>query len=276
MAAEGRRVAYDKVWGGLLLLTCVMPYRLDGESSPWQLFARGEPLVKLWLLAGTAAGLFAVIVGFAGWRRRRRHLINFLLGVWTLTLPMLAPAIWRRFPYANPAELPLGALGSVGWVMLVALVAVYAGSGIRIVRPSLVVGQTVGGLGALVLAVFAFLPMEGSEQSFAYARLSLVPQAAAEWRKLASFFLFFLASAGGIANLVRSKNEVWLARLTRIFLVAGVIFWLAMPFLEEGGGADLHRHLPRAWGGIRLLAPLFLCLDGAVAFLAISITRSND
>jgi hypothetical protein len=41
-------------------------------------------------------------------------------------------------------------------------------------------------------------------------------------------------------------------------------------------GTRLAAHLPVAWGALRFLAPLFLSLDGCLAFLAITITRSND
>jgi len=274
MAQEGRRVAYDKLWGGLLLLGCLMPYRLDGESQAWQLFARGTPTVKAWLALSTLAGLGGVILGFSGWRKRRRHLVNFLLGVAALVLPLFLPAIWQTFPHANPRELPLGDPGSVGWVLLVSQLALYAGSGIRIVRPAQIAGQALGALGALLLAVFACLPMEGSESSFAWSRFQLALEPAAHWRQLVPFALGAAAAVMGMINLLRSRAEVWLARLTRLLLVGALVFWLGVPFLEKGG--DLKSHLPYAWGGIHLLGPLFLALDGAVAFLAISITRSNE
>jgi len=171
-----------------------------------------------------------------------------------------------------------GDLGSVGWVMLLALISIYAGSGIRIVRPTQIAGQALGALGAMMLAVFAFLPMEGQEQSFAYMRIERMPQFATEWRELVPFCLLGLAASCGTFNLLRTRAEVELAKITRLLIVAGLLFWVTLPFFESGQaeGGTLERHLPNAWGGLRVIAPLFLALDGCIAFLAISITRSND
>jgi len=78
----------------------------------------------------------------------------------------------------------------------------------------------------------------------------------------------------GTLNLIRSRAEVVLAKLTRVLLVTGLLAWLALPFLAEGG--DLKAHLPQAWGALHLLAPLFLALDGAIACVAVTITRSSE
>jgi len=274
-ARSGHRVAYDKFWGTVLVLTCVAPERLDGESYPWQLLARAaDPFVAAWIVLGSVAGLVALGAGLAGWRSRKRHLTYFLLGSATLALPLFAPQIWGRFPHANPGALPLGTLGSVGWVMLVALVALYAGSGVRVARPTLVLGQAMGALGALLLGVFAFLPMEGQEASFAVARLSVAPAWRERLHQLLLFVLVGAAALFGVLNLVRSRAEVALARLTRLLLTAALLLWIALPFLRAGVRPGAH--LPVAWGGLRLVAPLFLALDGCIAFLAISATRSDE
>ncbi|MHC4548428.1 MAG: hypothetical protein ACYTEZ_06585 [Planctomycetota bacterium] len=277
-SSPGRRVAYDRFWGCVLLLTCVTPYRLDGRSYPWQLFALGEGAgVKAWLAAGWLAGLFAVAVGLQAWRGRWRHLLNFLLGGAMAALPAFAPAIWQTFPEANPGQLPLGGLGSVGVVMLLALTAIYAGSGMRIVRPSQIAGQALAALGALLLAVFAFLPQEGADVSFAYARLQRMRAFSAHWQELVPFCLVAAAAVCAVVNLLRNRAEVWIAKLARLLLVVGVVSWLALPRLAwDGTGAGLAGYLPSAWGGLRLLAPLLLCLDGCVAFVAITITRASD
>lgn len=276
MAADGRRISYDRFWGLLLLLCGALPLRLDGESYPWQLVLRpGLPLpVKAWLVAFPVAGLMAIVFGLSGARGRGRHLANFLAGSLCVALPLALPSIWDAFPEASPRRLPLGDVGSVGWVMLVALLAIYAGSGMRIVRPAQVPGQAVGALGALMLGIFAFLPSEGSETSFALARILRMGEWSARWRELLPFVLFTAAAALGTVNLVRSGAEVLLAKLTRALLVAGLLAWISIPFLEKGG--DLAPHLPRAWGTLHLLAPLFLALDGAIACIAVTITRSNE
>jgi hypothetical protein len=276
MAADGRRVSYDRFWGSLLLLCGLLPLRLDGESYPWQLVLRGGlPLpCRAWLAAFPVAGLVAVAFGLSGARGRGRHLANFLGGTLCLALPLALPSIWAAFPEANPKSLPLGDVGSVGWAMLLALLAIYAGSGMRIVRPAQVPGQAVGALGALLLGVFAFLPSEGSETSFALTRIFRIPEWGTRWRELLPFVLLASAAILGTVNLVRSRAEVVLAKLTRALLVAGVLAWLLVPFLEHRG--DLASHLPRAWGALHLLPPLFLALDGAIACLAVTITRSSE
>ncbi|MHC4729880.1 MAG: hypothetical protein ACYS6Z_04705 [Planctomycetota bacterium] len=273
-----RRISYDRFWGGVLLVSCALPYRLDGESYSWHLFRDGSPAVKAWLIAAFIAGLFGVVAGVARWRGRPRHLANFILGGVTLGLPAFAPSIWDTFPETNPAVLPLGELGSVGWVMLAALVAIYAGSGIRIVRPPQIAGQALGALGALLLAVFAFLPMEGDERSLALIHLKLAPAFSDHWRHLVPFCLLALGGLFGTLNLLRSRSEVGLARLTRLLVVAGMLFWVVLPFIDAVRATpdQLALHMPAAWGGLHVIAPLFLTLDGCVAFLAITITRSGE
>lgn len=273
-----RRISYDRFWGGILLIACALPYRLDGESYPWHVFRDGSPAVRAWLIGGFCAGLFGVVAGIARWRGRPRHLVNFILGGAMLGMPAFASSIWDTFPETNPAVLPLGELGSAGWVMLAALVAIYAGSGIRIVRPAQIAGQALGALGAFLLAVFAFLPMEGDERSLAFIQLRLAPEFPDHWRQLVPFALLTLGGFLGTLNLLRTRAEVVLARLTRLLVVAGMLFWVVLPFIDAVREAprQLEHHMPAAWGGLHVIAPLFLMLDGCVAFLAITITRSGD
>lgn len=276
MATTPNRVSYDRFWGPLLMVCAVLPVQLDGQSYPWQLvYGPGLPLaVRAWLAALPLAGIVAVVAGISGARGRGRHLANFLAGTLCLALPLLIPAIWATFPEASPDRLPLGDVGSIGWVMLLALLAIYAGSGMRIVRPSQVPGQAVGAFGALLLGVFAFLPAEGSETSFALERIYRLARWREQWRELLPFVLFGGAALVGTINLMRSNAEVVLAKLTRALLVSGLLAWLGLPFLSDPRG--LAAHLPQAWGALHLLAPLFLALDGAIACLAVTITRSSE
>ncbi|MHC4225436.1 MAG: hypothetical protein ACYSUN_15710, partial [Planctomycetota bacterium] len=246
-------------------LTCLVPLRAEEGAYVWELIGTArEPLLVAWLVVGSLAGIVAMFLGFAGLRGRWRHFLNFLMGVVTLALPLFAPVI-----------LPLSGLGTVGWVMLMGIVALYAGAGIRIVRPSQIVGQAMGGLGAFLIAVFAFLPMEGGEHdAFAVERIRLAVANPGSWRDMIPFLLLSLAVLCGMLNLVRSRYEVLLAKITRLLLVAALLFWIMLPFLEAG--SRLAPHLPVAWGAVRFVAPLFLSLDGCIAFVAISITRSND
>lgn len=274
-ARRARRVQYDLFWGLVLAATCVMPARLADRSYLWHLLWDTAGWIRVWLLVGVAAPVFALIAGITGWRGRGRHLVNFLMGIVLLAMPMAAPQIWREFPLANPATLPLGGLGTVGWVVLVALTAIYAGSGIRVVRPSQITGQALGALGALLLLMFTFLPMTDSDTSYGVSRIKLFSEFRTLWRELTPFLLVSAAALCGICNLVRSRSEVFLAKLTRLLMVSGLLFWLALPFVEKGG-ASLKSHVPVAWGALKSIAPLFLSLDGCVAFVAISITRSEE
>jgi hypothetical protein len=247
----------------MLLLAGALPYGAPGPL--WRLLRQPfTPLAKVWLLAVPAAGLVALLLSAS--RGRGRHVTNFLSGASCLALPLLAPAIWRAFPEANPAALALGDLGSVGAVMCLALLALYAGSGMRVARPAQVPGQALGALGGLLLAVFAFLPAEGSEESLALVRVRALLELPARWRELLPFLLFGLAAVVGTLNLVRSRAEVVLAKGTRLLIVLGLAAWLGLP----------EAPLPRAWGALHLLAPLFLALDGAIAYVAVTITRSSE
>jgi len=276
MASDGSRVSYDKFWGGMLLLSAAVPLRLDGGSYPWQLVSKPDiPLpARAWVATLPAVGVLGVVLGLSGARGRGRHLANFLAGALCLVLPMAMPSIREAFPEASPNRLPLGDIGSVGWVMLLSLLAIYAGSGMRIVRPAQVPGQALGALGALLLGLFAFLPAEGSETSFALVRILRLKEWSTYWRELLPFVLLGGAATLGTLNLVRSRAEVALAKLTRTLLVSGLLAWLAIPFFSDGG--TVAAHLPQAWGALHLLAPLFLALDGAIACVAVTITRSSE
>ncbi len=275
MDKSGKRVTYDRFWGLCLLVGCVVPANVSRDSRLWHLLGE-ESLwsVRGWLLLSLCGGLFGIVAGVMGWRARWRHFINFALGALMLGLPLVIPEIWRRFPEANPASLPIGDAAEIGWVMLVALVAIYTGSGIRVVRPSHIAGPTLGALGALLLSVFAFLPPADGGTAFGVQRAQELLEIRERWRELLPFVLVMVGTIFAIFNLVRSSWEVWFARLTRVLLVAAIGVWLALPFLE-GGGA-LRQHVPQAWGALHFIAPLFLSLDGAVAFTAIAITRSSD
>ncbi len=269
------RIRYDLFWGVFLAATCLMPATLEGGSYLWNLVAEHEnPWVRTWLLLAPVAAAAALLGAFVGWRSRARHFVNFALAAAQLILPMAAGLIWMEFPMSNPASLPLTSLGEMGWVVLVAMTAIYVGSGIRVTRPSQVAGQAFAALGSLVLAVFAFLPTASGDTPFAITHLKQLPQIATEWRDQVPFVLLAGAALCSMLNLMRSRAEVILAGLTRLLMVAGLLFWIVRPFLE--GGVPLRTHVPAAWGALRFIAPWFLALDGGVAFVAISITRSEN
>jgi len=270
VAASGRRISYDRFWGAVLLAGAGLPL-VVGEA-PWKSFREeADPGIRAWLAAGWGLGLLALGLGLSGWRSRSRHLINFVGGVALVALPVCRPLVWERFPSTNPASLPLTELGSVGWVMLLACVAIYAGSGIRIARPTQIAGQGLGALGALLLAVFAFLPGEGGTMPFGAQRVkSLFAEPVG--RTVLPFLLTAAATVLATINLLRSRAEVALARMTRLLLVAAFTASLAMPLFGE----ERSRIVPVAWGSLLLLAPLFLALDAAVTYVAATITRGDD
>jgi hypothetical protein len=268
------RVSYDRFWGFLLLLTCIMPLSAAEKSHLWHLVPRIEdPAVIAWIVVGSVAGLLAFVLGLSGARGRWRHFLAFAFGCVTLAMPIVFPQIWTYFPYANPASLPMSDLATVGWVMLVALGAIYAGSGVRIVRPSQPLGQVLGGLGAFLLLVFAFLPATGAKVSYAVERIELFSEWRVHWRTLVPFVLVGAAVAFGMFNLVRTRVEVAFAKFARAALIGGLVFWIVLPFVEAN--APLDAHLPVAWGTLRFLGPLFLAVDGTIAFMAISFSRGE-
>ena len=267
------RASYDRWWGLLLLFTCFVSPRAGEAGWLYHVVAgESDPLVVTWLIVGSLAGAVAFCLGLSRWASRWRHFVNLAMGMATLALPLLSPAVWERFPYTNPARLPLSDLKTIGWVMLVGFGALYAGSGVRIVRPNQPLGQVMGGMGAFLLFVFAFLPAKGGDAPYAVQRLALFSDFAGNWSAILAFALFTGAIACGAVNLLRSRFEVILAQLTRLLLVAGLLVWIALPFVVRG--AALAEHQPVAWGTLRFLAPLFLAVDGTVAFVTISVTRS--
>jgi len=270
------RASYDRWWGLLLLATCaVAPY---GDAVGWLyhlLKGESDPAVVAWLLLGSLAGLVALVLGLSGWQARWRHFINLVLGLLTLAVPLAAPAIWDRYPYASPAALPLSDLQTIGWVMLVGMAALYTGAGVRIVRPSQPLGQVMGSIGAFLLLVFVCLPAKGPNRSaYVIERIQAASQSTRPWNELLPFLLFAAAVVCGAANLMRTRYEVVVAKLTRVFLLGALLFWIALPFADTQ--AAMARHLPVVWGTLRLLGPLFLAVDGTVAFIAISVTRDSS
>jgi len=279
MARPANKISYDKFWGVLLAAGCILPARLDSRSYLWQLLDTTRHFwTAVWLLGSAAAALLALVAGFAGWRSRWRHFLNFSFGVVLLVLPLVSPEIWLRFPHVHPARLQVGELASIGWVVLLALAAIYAGSGIRVARPSQIAGQALAALGAFLLAVFVFLPAEGVPGSYGAAKFAEMAQFRERWRDLTPLLLVALGALLATLNLVRSRAEVFIAHCTRLLMVGGLFFWIALPFLEDfqAGSGRLARHVPVAWGAIHFMAPLFLSLDGCIAFIAISITRSSE
>jgi len=277
--SAGRRVAYDRLWGGLLLATAFLPVRVGDEThTMWGAAAALSPGVALWLILGALTGLVALATGFLGRHGRGRHFTNFSMAVAVLALPIFAPAIWEQFPDANPARLPVRDLAGVGWVMLIAILTIYAGAGIRITRPNQIVGQILSGCGALLLMVFALMPVgREKHRAFIEERVKMLLHWGTRWREAAPFTLLMLAAFLALMLFIRTRREVLFARLTRALLTAGILFPLAMPLIEAVvTHQPLWPQLPMIGDRMRLLAPMFLALDGCIAVVAISITRSSD
>ena len=276
VSQSGKRVAYDRTWGVLLLLSCLIPAQMSSEGALEQRFwIPGNPRVSAWLLVGSFAGAVALILGLGGFRGRWRHFTNITLGCAVLAMPIFIPSIWDIFPLANPARLPLTDLGRMGWVMLLALGATYVGAGICVTRPSNFAGTAFGTAGALIVTLFACLPREVGGSGYASSKVLLFREIATNWRELAPVVLTAVAIGCAVFNMVRNDHEVLLARITRVLRVSALVSIIQMPFLSRDAGA-LQWHAPAAWGAVRFFGPLFLAIDGAIAFTAISITRSQD
>jgi len=269
----GRRVAYDRVWGSLLFLSgFVAPPGVASEPFAERFLVRGDAVLTTWLVAGTLAGLIAAILGQAGLRGRGRHGLNIAFGLALLAMPLFFPVVWNRFPSAGPDPIPLVAFGRAGTVMLLALGSIYIGAGIRVARPTHFAGLSLGTVGALVVAMFACLPEAVGGSGYASGRIFEFRGIAENWRDLLPVVLVAGAVACSIANMVRNRLEVALARATRLLLVAALMLLILLPT----AGGEWYDHLPAAWGSVRFFGPLFLALDGAIAFTAISITRSQE
>jgi hypothetical protein len=281
----GQRISYDRFWGALLLLSCILPYYVEGsgaqEGRPhfvWDAFLKrdagglgGHDLV--WLALGSAAGLLAFASGLFGARGRGRHLLSFALGATVVGYAALRPSVLSAFPECNPARHPLPEFGRLGWVPLVSMLALYAGSGIRIARPAQIPGQALAGLAAFLILVFFFIPMKGARHSYGAERLGELSNFAANARALAPFLLVLGAAVLSVLNLLRTAIEVPLARGTRFLLVAAFL----VPWFPSPGPEFRMLHLfPVFWGAVRAAAPAFLALDACCAYLAISLTRSSE
>ena len=258
---SGHRVAYDRVWGAFLLATAMAPVAADS----WAWSVDGDPLLNAWVLGGTAMGALAVVFGFSGIRSRLRHAINFFGGCALVAMPLLVPRLWDRFPTVNPARLPLADVGDTGWVMLIALGAVYAGAGVRVARPSQFLGMALGTPGALVATIFACLPEPVGGSGYASEKILVFRNLGERWKELLPTMLGAAGVTCSVLNMVRNPAEVTLARLSRLLVVGALLVTLMLPFDPVV-----------AWGAMRFFAPLFLAIDAAIAFTAISITRTQD
>lgn len=266
-------MAYDRVWGAILLaIACIPPATSGGD---WSFWVTGDPALSAWVLGAGVVGLLAIILGFAGIRSRSRHAINILGGCALFAAPLFLPRIWDQFPYVNPARLPLAEVGRTSGVMLLALGAVYVGSGIRVARPSQFVGLGLGTTGALIAAIFVCLPEDVGGSGYASAQVLVFREFSTRWAELLPPALGAVAVACAFFNMVRNKAEVGLARASRLLLVGALLAAILLPFFVKGNH-DATSQLSVAWGALRFFAPLFLAIDGAIAFTAISITRSQD
>lgn len=299
MGSPGRRITYDRFWGALLLLSCILPYYVAGAGSQgtrplfvWDALANddgeraGDPEAasaparpaldldaRIWLIAGSGAGLLVFTGGLVGARGRGRHLLNFVIGASLLGYAAWRPGVFRAFPECNPALHPLPKFGQLGWVPLVSMLALYAGSGMRIARPTQPTGQAVAGLAAFLLLVFFFIPLKGQPRAFGLERLSKIGEFTENARDLAPFLLVLGAAGFGVLNLIRTGVEVPLARGIRFLLIAAFLLpW----FPDLAGGTRILPLLPVLWGAIRIAAPVFLALDACCAHVAITLTRSEE
>ncbi len=280
MASQtSRKVAYDTLWGACLALSCVVPMELregGGALMPWNAFlgAAGEGAreYRVWLACGSAAGLAGLLFGLFNPGGRTRHAVNMLLGAATTWLLMATPAVKGFFPYAHPDALPMQAFGSLDRLAAWAAVAIYSGCGMRLVRPSCVAGHALAGLAGLLMALSFFLPgADGSLFSRATARLAVAPVF-----ETFPYAAIALAACLAALNFVRSPVELFLARSARLLLVAGMLSLLAGGLASAQRSAGTHWALPHVWGAVRFLGPLFLCLDGAIALLTVSLTRGAE
>lgn len=270
---SGHRVAYDRVWGAFLIATACVPPAFSGGE--WTFSVEGDAALSVWVLGAGVVGLLAIVLGFAGVRSRSRHAINIFGGCLLLATPLFLPRLWDVFPNVNPARLPLAEIGRTGWVMLLALGAVYAGSGIRVARPSQFVGLALGTTGGLIAAIFACLPVAVGGSGYASEQILVFSEFGTRWGELLPPALGAVAVACAILNMVRNGAEVALARVSRLLLVSALLTAILLPFFA-GGSQGAAEQVSIVWGALRFFAPLFLAIDGSIAFTAISITRSQD
>ena len=138
------QVAYDKFWGLILLITCVVPLRIpdEAEASPvflWNaLAADGENAgpFQAWLMLGTLAGFVALGIGLVlSSRGRARHAAVLGVAAATILLPMLKPGLSEGVGSEGLGfAAPLLHIGQMSRLTLIAMLITYAGSGMRIVR----------------------------------------------------------------------------------------------------------------------------------------------
>jgi len=260
----------------LLLLSCLIPARLTAETNYVQHFwIAGQPRASAWLLAGALAGLVALVLSLCAFRGRWRHFTNIFLGCTVLAIPLFVPSVWEAFPLANPACLPMASVGKLGAVMFLAVGAIYVGSGIRVARPTHFSGAALGTAGALILALFACMPQAVGGSGYASSKILLFRDIRAQWTELIPVVLVAAATVCAIFNMVRNSKEVALAKLARLLLASALFMIILLPFLVARDG-NLNWDAPAAFGAARFFGPLFLAIDGATAFTAISITRGQE
>ncbi len=280
------QVAYDKFWGLVLLITCVVPLRIpdEADASPvflWNaLAAEGENAgpFQAWLMLGTLAGFVALGIGLLlSSRGRGRHAAVLGVAAATILLPMLKPGLSagvgsEGLGFASP----LLHIGPVSRLTLIAMLIAYAGSGMRIVRPGQIVAQLAGGLGSVLLLLSLFVPLDADGLPIAFRIVEMYSEFSEHRVEVVMYSLVLLAAFLGIFNLIRTRVEVVLAQGTRLLLVSAYLVPVAESFLREGGGSFSATLMPQAWASVRILACVFLCFDSLIALMTILITRSND
>lgn len=279
---SGRRISYDRFWGALLLLTCVVPYLIhDGDAIfYWDLIRdasnTGNDIALAWLVLGGVAGLVALVGGILGSGGAMRHVANLVLGGATLGVLLFSEQTRSEFSRAHFSELVPQGLGRNQWIFLVGILAAYIGSGIRVARPRHIVGVLFGGLGSAALGVSLFLPGAGGAPSVfdsvveAFRTQDFSSMIASRWTVLIWSLCVAGAALLGTFNFFRTPAEVGLAKAVR-FLVLGsfLVFFVAMGVHLTDQGPFGTTALPYAWSILRLLGPFFLCIDGLIAWFAL-------
>ncbi|MCZ6786830.1 MAG: hypothetical protein O7E54_06655 [Planctomycetota bacterium] len=287
MSAESEsQVAYDKFWGLVLLITCVVPLRIpdEAEASPvflWNaLAAEGENAgpFQAWLMLGTLAGFVALGVGLVlSARGRGRHAAVFGVAAATMLLPLLKPGLSGSVGSEGLGfAAPLLHIGPMSRLTLIAMLIAYAGSGMRIVRRGQIVALLAGGLGSVLLLLSLFVPLDPDGLPVAFQIVKMYTEFSEHRVEVTMYSLVLVAALLGIFNLIRTRVEVVVAQGTRLLLVSAYLVPVAESFMREGGGSFGETVLPQAWASVRILACALLCFDSLIALLTILITRSND
>lgn len=283
----GRYVGYDRLWGTLLVLTCICPIIIGGDDSQWiwDLYEELDENGRRWLLLGSACGVAGAVLGWFRARGVWRHALNLGLATATLYFGIAATdSDLSSLKWSPPDEYD----APITILMAGALLA-YVGGGLTVANPFMKSGRLIGLVGSSAMIVAFFVPFGDSGSAYDGLRaITKLDQPILEWADLLEFdneytlliaSLFGGVAGGAICGILSTfpfgpVPRIVLAQLSRL-----CIAWVPMAFVAllitviAQISQTWQVNVSMLWLWFRLIAPAVIALDATTTTVALLASR---